>query len=132
MRSRCVRSRIVLTVVLATGLAVAAPAFADDHVRGVVTGRGSDGTVMVKTDDGQTIFVVLADATKLRRIDGMRSIRMSSASLVPGLRVDAEGRYDAETHFIADRVICKRADLKIAMAVQGALSELQNKSIAAR
>jgi len=130
MQSRCARSRIVLVSLLAAGLGLSSAAFADDHVRGVIAGRGSDGTVMVQTDDSQTIFVVLADATKVRRIDGTRSIRMSSASLMPGLRVDVEGRYDGENHFIAERVNFKRADLKIAMAVQSGISATEERSLA--
>jgi len=94
-------------------------ALAEDrlHLRGVVTGRGTDGTLLVQNDASDVVPVVLADATRIRRIDGMRSIRMSSAALMPGLRVRVTGRMDGE-HFIADRVTFSREDLKIAKAIE--------------
>src|SRR5438046_530057 len=83
-RVRRLRQRMTLVSVLCAGLAVSSAAAADDHLRGVISGRGTDGTVTLQTDDSRTVSVVLADSTKIRRAFGQRMIRMSSASLTPG------------------------------------------------
>src|SRR5262245_15050668 len=120
MRARRLRKRMTLLSVLLTGLAVAPAASADDHVRGFVAGRGDDGTVTVRTDDSRTISVVLADSTKIRRYFGTRTIRMSSATLTPGLRVHVTGRYQREDFLIADRVTFSTSSLKTARAIDAA------------
>jgi outer membrane protein OmpA-like peptidoglycan-associated protein len=105
-----------------------AAALADDHLRGVISGRASDGTLVVQTD-ASTVSVVLADATKIRRVDGMRSIRVSSASLIPGLRVNVTGRYDGENHFVAERVAFSRSDLKVAKDVEAGITPTDQRSV---
>ena len=50
---------------------------------------------MMRTDDATNVTIVLRDYTKVRRVDGMREHKVSSAELIPGLRVRASGYYEA-------------------------------------
>ena len=117
MRSR--RNRhVILGVVLAVALGVTA-AYAGEDIRGVITARGRDGTLMVRADDLSSVIVVLDDTTRVKRTDGLREMKMSSASLIPGLRVQLEGTFVAADRFIAERVKFSRSDLKVALAIKG-------------
>src|SRR3981189_265710 len=49
MHFRRMRRGVILSVVLVAGLAWSPCASADDHIRGVITARGNDGTVTVTT-----------------------------------------------------------------------------------
>jgi outer membrane protein OmpA-like peptidoglycan-associated protein len=106
----------VLVAVLGLSFAVLAAV----HVRGVVTGRATDGSLMVRTDDAD-IAVVLDENTKVRQTSGMRAIKVDVASLIPGLRVDVEGTYQSATRVLADRITFTRYDLKIARNIQAGL-----------
>src|SRR5262249_31602776 len=117
MSARRRRQRMTQGLILLTTLGLSSTALADDHFRGVVTGRGNDGTITVQTDDSRTVSVALADATRIRRTFGMREVRMSSATLTPGLRVHVHGRFDAEDHVIANRVTFSTSSLKTARAI---------------
>jgi outer membrane protein OmpA-like peptidoglycan-associated protein len=120
---------MVFATVLVASLGLAATASADDHLRGVVAGRSSDGLLLVQTEDAQTIAVILADQTKIRRTDGARTRRTSSAMLVPGLRVHIRGRYNGSRQFIADRVEAKRSDMKTAMSIQAGIAATDQRSL---
>jgi OOP family OmpA-OmpF porin len=112
--------RISQTVILATVLGVlsgASNAFADDHVHGVITDKKS-GILLIQPDGASNLVVVVTDRTKVVRTDGFRERRMSSATLIPGLRVKVEGKYDTPERFIAEEVTFKRSDLKTALSFQ--------------
>jgi hypothetical protein len=130
MQSRSTR-RIAIVLVLVSVLSSwsAAAAGAADHLHGVIAGRSDDGMLIVQTDESTTIFVVLVDATKIRQVSGMRTTRMSSASLIPGLRVVVSGRYDAENRVIADRVTFSKSHFKTARAIEAGVAPLQNKGV---
>jgi len=130
MRARRQRQRMTQVLILLTTLALSSTALADDHFRGIVTGRGNDGTITVQTDDARTISVALADATKIRRTFGMREIRMSSATLTPGLRVHVHGRFDGEDRVIADRVTFSTSSLKTARAIAAGVAPTDERSLA--
>jgi outer membrane protein OmpA-like peptidoglycan-associated protein len=119
---------MTLISILVTTLGWSTAAFADDHVKGVISGRGQDGTYIVQTDSA-AVAVVLADATKIRRVDGVRSKRMSSANLIPGLRVDASGVYDGENHFVASRITFSKTDLKIARDIENGIATTDQRSL---
>ena len=114
MRSRGNRLAI-LGVLLAVGLGVSA-AYAEEDVRGVITARGHDGTLMVRTDDSSTLVVVMDDTTRVRRTDGLREMKISSAWLIPGLRVHIEGVFLSPNRFAANDMKFSRSDLKTALA----------------
>ncbi len=122
--------RVFFASAFTAALAVSAPAFADDHFHGVVSGRSTNGTLMVHADDGSPIVVVLDDATKVRRRDGARSIKASSAELGPGLRVDVKGVYDPANRFMASRITFKKSDQRTAMAIAGGVAPTDARSLA--
>jgi len=121
----------ILAFLLAT-LGMSSAAMADEHLRGVVTGRESDGSIDVKTDDSAKVIVVLQEITKVRELSGLRSIKVDASSLIPGLRIKADGDYDPVTHFVAMRVTFSRDDLKLALAIQGGLTPTDNNVAANR
>jgi len=123
------RQATVLAAVLAAGAAWSPRALADEHVKGVITGRGADGTLSVQTEDASILTVVLNDATKVRRTDGMRQLKVSSASLIPGLRVQLAGEYEGATRFAAQRVSFSRSDLKMALAIKGGVDPTDVRSL---
>jgi len=130
MRVRRQRRQMTRALMLVWTLALSSTALADDHFRGVVVGRGNDGTITVQTDDSRTVSVALKDATKIRRTVGMREIRMSSATLAPGLRVHVHGRFDGEDHFIADRVTFSTSSFKTATAIAAGVGPVDARSLA--
>jgi outer membrane protein OmpA-like peptidoglycan-associated protein len=118
-RSRTRRIAIVVSILVAV-LGISVVTFAAAHVRGVVTGRAADGTLIVRTDDA-LVAIVLNENTRVRQMSGMRQIKVDVASLIPGLRVDVEGTSQSATHFLADRITFTRNDLKIARNIQAGL-----------
>jgi len=123
------RQAAVLAAILAAGAAWSPRALADEHVTGVITARGADGTLAVQTEDSSMLTVVLNDATKVRRTDGMRQLKVSSASLIPGLRVQLAGEYEGATRFAAQRVSFSRSDLKMALAIKGGVDPTDVRSL---
>ena len=119
----------IVALSLAAGLVCAAGAFADEHVRGVVTARGEDGSVAVRADDSANLIVVLTELTKIKRTDGFRESRMSAADLIPGLRVQLEGEYQTPTRFIAEDITFSREDLKTALDIQGGVFGTDQRSL---
>jgi hypothetical protein len=117
MEPRSRRQRVLFAVLCVAGLGLSADAFADDHVRGVVTARGDDGTVTILADDSSSLIVVLDDDTKVKRSDG-REVEMSSSLLIPGLRVRVEGEYLAGNRFAAESVEFSRTDLRMALGIK--------------
>jgi outer membrane protein OmpA-like peptidoglycan-associated protein len=120
---------VILASVLVAGLAWASPAAADEHVKGVIQSLGSDGTVTMRTDDATDVTIVLRDYTKVRRVDGMRQLKVTSAALIPGLRVRASGYYEAADRFAADRVTYTRSDMKMAAAIRGGVDPTDLRSL---
>lgn len=117
-RTRQIAIRLSILIAL---LAISSAAFADEHVRGVITGRATDGSLMVRTDDAD-VAVVLNENTKVRETSGMRSIKVDIPSLIAGLRVDVQGTTQGTTGFLADRITFKRSDLKIARDIQAGVT----------
>ena len=118
------RRRRAMAIVLPLFLTLAATssvAIADQHLRGVVTGRGTDGSVLVRTDTADAV-VVINENTRVRERSGLRAIKVDVASLVPGLRVDVEGTYETTNQFVAERITFTRTDLKIARDIEAGLT----------
>ena len=127
------RTQLITIVVFILALAgMSSAALADDHLRGVITGRASDGSISVKTDDSSQIVVVLQEATKVRELSGLRSTKVDAPSLIPGLRIKADGTFDGSAHFVATRVTFTRDDLKMAMAIKGGVTPTDNNVAANR
>ena len=103
-------------------------AAAGEGIEGVITSRGSDQTFTVQTG-AANLIVIVDDRTKLRRTDGMRVKTMSSAALIPGLRVKVDGRYETPTRFFAERVSFSRSDLIMAQAIRGGVAPTDERSL---
>ena len=120
---RCRRARWIAIVfsILVTLAGTSSVARADEHVRGVVTGRGADGSLLVRTDTADVVIVINENTTVHER-SGLRSIKVDVPALVPGLRVDVEGTYQTTTQFVAARITFTRTDLKIARDIEAGLT----------
>ena len=119
-RSRTRRIAIVMSILVAV-VGISFVALAAAHARGVVTGRTTDGSLIVRTDEAD-VAIVLTENTMVRETSGMRVIKVDVASLIPGLRVDVEGTYQSATRLLADRITFTRDDLKIARNIQAGLT----------
>src|SRR6185295_770360 len=128
MRLTRMRRRAALAVAL-LGLAWAPRAMADDHVRGVIAGRAAGGALSLYADDGTTVMVIMSDATKVRREVGVRTLKVSSSVLIPGLRVEASGEFTAPDRFVAERVRFGGSDLKLARAIRGGIEPTDHRSL---
>jgi outer membrane protein OmpA-like peptidoglycan-associated protein len=118
-----------LVTVLVVGLGASSLAWgADLDIRGVITGRVDDGSVIVQTESAR-LTVAMSDATRIRRIDGIRPVIVSSADLIPGLRIKAEGTLDSPDHFTAAKITFSREDFKIAAAIQAGVMPTDQRSL---
>ena len=121
MQRRPTQQVPILASILVGLLAITSAAFAEEHLRGVVTGRSNDGALIVRTDSSD-FTVVLNEGTKIRLRSGVRVTKVDVPSLVPGLRVDVEGRLESTTRFAADRITFTREDLKIARDIAAGIT----------
>jgi outer membrane protein OmpA-like peptidoglycan-associated protein len=103
--------------------------WADDHIQGIITGRGDAGSVIVQSDSAR-LTVVMNDVTEIRRIDGIRPVIVSSADLIPGLRIKAQGTFDGADKLNAKHVTFTREDFRIAAAIQGGVMPTDQRSLA--
>ncbi|HUK34388.1 MAG TPA: OmpA family protein [Vicinamibacterales bacterium] len=114
-----------MLVVAALG---ASSAWAAESIRGVITGRGDSGTVIVQTDSAR-VTVAMSDTTRINRIDGIRPVLVSSADLVPGLRIKASGEFESPDRFTATKITFSREDFKIAAAIQAGVMPTDQRSL---
>src|SRR6185295_14278244 len=121
MQRRATQQVPILASILVGLLAITSAAFAEEHLRGVVTGRSNDGALIVRTDTSD-FTVVLNEATKVRLRSGVRVTKVDVPSLIPGLRVDVQGRLESTTRFAADRITFTREDLKIARDIAAGIT----------
>lgn len=119
--------RIIIALLIVGGLLGSTAAWADDHIQGVIIGR-TEGGVIVQTDSAR-VTVAMDDATRIHRTDGIRLVQVGSADLIPGLRIKAEGAYDAPDKLAAKRVSFTREDFKIAAAIQGGVTPTDQRSL---
>jgi OmpA-OmpF porin, OOP family len=122
------RVGVAITVALLAGAGWSSEALADDHIRGVIAGRGAGGALILFTDDGSTVTVVMSDATKVRREINMRQLKTSSSVLLPGLRVEVSGQLTSPDRIVAERVRFGGSDLKIARAIRGGVGPVEQRT----
>jgi OOP family OmpA-OmpF porin len=128
MRPGRTRFRIMIALLIVVGgLAGSTTAWADDHIQGVIIGR-TEGGVVVQTDSAR-LTIGLSDTTRIHRTDGIRLVPVGSADLIPGLRIKAEGLYDAPDKLAAKRVSFTREDFRIASAIQGGVTPTDQRSL---
>jgi outer membrane protein OmpA-like peptidoglycan-associated protein len=124
------RQCAILGLVLVGGLGLSAAAFADEHIKGVIAGRGTNGALMVRTDDSSNVTVIMRDYTKVRRVTATGEKKMSSAELVPGLWVRVKGEYEGANQLVATHVKFYKSDQKMAQAIQGGVAPTDQRSLA--
>ncbi len=89
----------------------------ENEVTGVITSRGDTSFVLL-LEDGQSVTVVLTDRTRITQSGNKKP----AAILVPGLRLDAEGEWNADHQLVADHLSFDHHDLKIAYASEATLA----------
>jgi hypothetical protein len=118
---------MIALLIVVGGLVGSTTAWADDHIQGVIIGR-TEGGVVVQTDSAR-LTIGLSDATRINRTDGIRLVPVGSADLIPGLRIKAQGLYDAPDKLAAKRVSFSREDFRIAAAIQGGVTPTDQRSL---
>ena len=112
----CLAAFIVMGCVCAWGAEKA-------EVKGMITSRTGE-TLIVKGDAGTTT-VVLTDETSTRDDKGLFGLDkqlMSSAVLIPGLKVDIDGTTDEQGRVVAKTITVDGDDLETAEMIQSGLN----------
>jgi len=92
------------------------------EVKGMITTRTGE-TLVVKSAQG-TVTVVLTDDTTTkddRGLLGLRKERLSNVVLIPGLKVDVDGRSDDQGRVVAKTITVDGDDLETAQMIQAGL-----------
>jgi len=100
----------------------AVSAYGDD-VKGMIISRSGD-TLTVKSDEGSTSTVVITDDTTTKDDRGLLGIsksHMSDVVLMPGLKVDIDGKPDDSGRFVAKTVTVDGDDLESAQMIEAGL-----------
>jgi len=98
-------------------------------VKGLITTRTGE-TLVLKTNDGNTVTVILDDATKVQQPKGLIGVfkkEMSAAVLIPGLKVSVEGTSQDATHILAKSITFDKDDLQTAEMIQAGLTPTEQK-----
>src|SRR5262245_32975994 len=122
------RVGVAIALALLGGAGWSTRVLADDHIRGVIAGRGAGGALILFADDGSTFTVIMSDATKVRREINMRQLKASSTVLIPGLRVEVSGELTSPDRIVAERVRFGGSDLKIARAIRGGVGPVAQRT----
>jgi outer membrane protein OmpA-like peptidoglycan-associated protein len=99
------------------------------QVQGVINGRNGS-TMTLQTDSGN-VTVVLTDDTRVEEIQGVlhaRKKQMAAAALVPGLAVQVQGSYNAQSQVVADAVKFKGSNLKTADDIQAGVAPVEQQT----
>ena len=116
--------------ILAVGFVALPPARAQERVRvrGLITTR-TEETIVLKTREGTTVTVAFDENTRVERPKGLgiRREKMSSATLIPGLRVSVNGTRQDPTHVRATSITFNKSDLQTAETIQAGLTPTEQK-----
>jgi len=107
----------IAALAVAAMLGAAQKAAANESITGVITSRGDTSFVLL-LEDGQSVTVLLTDHTRITQSGNKKA----PAILVPGLRLDAEGDFNADHQLVADHLSFDHHDLKIAYAADATLA----------
>jgi len=94
------------------------------QVKGLITGR-SGPTMTIKTEDSETMVVLLTADTQVQEVQGMMKMRkkdLGITALIPGLPVEVKGLINDQHQLVADTVKFKGSDLKTAQDIQAGLA----------
>ena len=110
---------LVLLALFVAGVAMAQ----NTQIQGLITGR-SGATMTVKTQDGESMVVVLSPGTQVDEAEGkfhFRKKQMGMTALVPGLPVQVQGMINENNQLVANTVKFKASDLATAQDIQAGL-----------
>lgn len=97
--------------------------FAGDDVNGIIKTRTGE-TLVVKTDAGNDVTVVLTEVTKTvdkRGVFGLDKDQLGNTVLIPGLKVSVEGSPDDQGRVVAKEIITDGDDLETSEMIQAGL-----------
>jgi OOP family OmpA-OmpF porin len=101
------------------------PAGQKEKIHGVIAGRNGDQLILKDTED-KNVVVVLGSATQVKTPKNfhLRHKEMPATSLVPGLRVTAEGVGNEQGQLMADKISFGGKDYKTAQDIQAGVTPL--------
>jgi OOP family OmpA-OmpF porin len=119
---------LITLVLLATVGLSSAPVWAQtNHLEGVIKAR--DGMKITMDAANAEVVVLLTDSTDVgQNVGALRSKRMPSSSLIPGLPIQVDGEYNSDKEFVAKKVRFKGNDLQQAKAIHAGVSETKKQA----
>jgi outer membrane protein OmpA-like peptidoglycan-associated protein len=108
----------------------AIPSGEKQKVSGFIQGRDGE-TLRVRTEDNSVVVVDLTDQTKVEMKKGLfhwGHQKMDVTSLVPGLRVEANGEGNAQGQLVASKVVFDPSSYKASRAIDTRVSPLETKA----
>jgi OmpA-OmpF porin, OOP family len=114
--------RLILGVV-ALFSASCLTAFAGDDIKGIIKTRTGE-TLLVQTDAGKEVTVVLTEDTKTvdrKGIFGLEKDQLGSTVLIPGLKVSVDGTPDDQGRVVAKQITTDGDDLETSEMIQAGL-----------
>src|SRR4051794_31175671 len=112
----------VLVNLIALFFLASVSAYGND-VKGMIVSRSGD-TLMVKSAEGNTATVMITDDTTTKDDKGLFGLdkqHMSDVVLMPGLKVDVDGRTDDAGRFVAKTITVDGDDLEAAQMIEAGL-----------
>jgi outer membrane protein OmpA-like peptidoglycan-associated protein len=101
-----------------------------EKISGTIQGRDGE-TMRVRTDDNSVVIVDLTDSTKVQLKSGlfhMSKKAMDVTSLVPGLRVEAQGKGNEQGQLVAEKVTFDPNSYKASRAIDTRVSPLESRA----
>ena len=96
-------------------------------VKGVIIGRDGDLVTLRDKDDAVT-SAVLGNTTKVQSPTGLLRLRKKNravTNLIPGLRIEVEGRGNTQGQLAADKIIFDSDDLQLAQTISGGVAPVE-------
>jgi OmpA-OmpF porin, OOP family len=120
-RNRRITSAFVAAVCLLTSILAFGAKDEKAKAKGMIIQRTGE-TLVLKTTDGNTT-IVLDDSTKVQEPKGLglRKKKVSSAVLIPGLKISVEGTPDDQNRIVAKTITFDGNDLETAEMIQAGL-----------
>ena len=114
--------RTIVVSLMALSFLASVSAFGGDKVKGMITSRTGE-TLIVKSGEGATTVVLTDDTTTKddKGLFGLEKQHMSSVVLIPGLKVEVDGRSDDQGRFIAKTITVDGDDLETAEMIEAGL-----------
>jgi Outer membrane protein and related peptidoglycan-associated (lipo)proteins len=108
----------------------AIPSGEKQKISGIIQGRDGEA-LRVRTEDNSVVVVNLTDQTKVEMKKGLfhwSHKTMDVTSLVPGLRVEANGEGNAQGQLVASKVVFDPSSYKASRAIDTRVSPLEGRA----